>query len=877
MTAKIKKLFLILTPLFVSIVILFWGFLFETKFNLLYLEYEPAHTSMEAIGGIAALIMTFFLLLRKGENYTREFFILALGFASMGILDIAHAVSSIGHGFVLLRSVSSLIGSIFMALVWFPQIISGDNKNYKILFWTTVALSLMLSILPWASRDILPPMMIGGQFTSAAVFINVSSGIFFLVSAAKLFQLFFSSGQREFYLLAFVAVLFALAGFLFPVSDAWHSTWWLWHLVRVVSYFILMAILIKSYELKSQSLIKLLIQKGRLQDELAASEEKHRAIFESATDAFFIIDFSGKVVEVNPSTCKLYGYPRQELIGKNTLELIHPSSHYLFEEFIDSLQKKGSFTGETIDVRKDGTTFNTEVIGSVIQYNNEKHMLAIIRDVSQRKRIEKALIENERRFRTLFSNDPDAIFLAEAETGIIVDVNPAAEKLTNKKRDEIIGMHQALLHPEDIRNELREKFQQGVAAKSTIVNSEVITSDYKRIPVEILAAVVDLDDKTYFMGLFRDVSERKEAEEKLKDALTFNETVINSSTLGKAVYREDGQCILANLRAAELFETEVDQLLDQNYRELESWLENGLKEEADKILESGGTCRKEIQVNLNSNKKMWLECHFSRFFQKNQPHLLMIYIDITEKIESSNILKKANLRLKNANKELEQFAYVASHDLQEPLRMVSSYTQLLEKRYKDKLDKDAGEFINYAVDGAKRMKVLINDLLHYSRVTTRAGKFEKVNTDLLCESVLREMHYKIEENRAIITKNSLPEITADENQIKIVFSNIIDNALKYKNSENPRIQIEFDEGENDYLFSIKDNGMGIDSRYQEKIFTIFSRLHTKEKFEGTGMGLALCKRIVERHGGNIWVESEPGKGSTFHFTIKKSLEEFSYE
>ena len=239
----------------------------------------------------------------------------------------------------------------------------------------------------------------------------------------------------------------------------------------------------------------------------------------------------------------------------------------------------------------------------------------------------------------------------------------------------------------------------------------------------------------------------------------------------------------------------------------------------------------------------------------------------TEKANSN--LEKTMLNLERSNKELEQFAYVASHDLQEPLRMVSSFTQLLEKRYAHQLDADAREFIAFAVDGATRMQKLINDLLDFSRITTRGKEFTKLDATTILGYALSNLHEKIKENGAIVTNDELPFIKGDESQLIRLFQNLIGNAIKFRSEESPRIHISFQTIPDYWQISVKDNGIGINPEYNERIFQIFQRLGNIKKYPGTGIGLAVCKRIVERHGGIIWVESEEGKGSIFHFTIKK--------
>ena len=247
---------------------------------------------------------------------------------------------------------------------------------------------------------------------------------------------------------------------------------------------------------------------------------------------------------------------------------------------------------------------------------------------------------------------------------------------------------------------------------------------------------------------------------------------------------------------------------------------------------------------------------------KNAEQKLKEYQDTLE-----DKVEKRTQELARSNKELEQFAYITSHDLREPLRMITSFLQLLERRYKDQLDQDANEFIGFAVDGAKRLDRMTNDLLLYSRITSQKREITPVNFEEVLGHALTNLKVPIEENNAIITHDPLPTIKGDE-QLKVqLFQNIVGNAIKYRSQENPKIHISATKEKNQYLFSIKDNGIGISPEHLERIFTIFQRLHTHDEYEGTGIGLAIAQKIVHQQGGQIWAESELGKGTTFYFTI----------
>ena len=272
---------------------------------------------------------------------------------------------------------------------------------------------------------------------------------------------------------------------------------------------------------------------------------------------------------------------------------------------------------------------------------------------------------------------------------------------------------------------------------------------------------------------------------------------------------------------------------------------------------------------------------FSRHIQQPEEELLQMFAAVgsqigqfAERKRMEAALEEKAKELERSNKELEQFAYIASHDLQEPLRMIASYTQLLERRYKDKLDADARQFISYAVDGAGRMQTLINDLLAYSRVGTRPKAFVRIDCGEVVKKALKNLEIAIEESKARITVTDLPQVAGDATQLTQLFQNLVGNAIKFRGDKPPVIHIsalpEREGTAQVWHFSVRDEGIGIDPQYFERIFVIFQRLHTREEYPGTGIGLAVCKKIVERHGGRIWVESEAGRGSTFHFTIPKS-------
>ena len=284
------------------------------------------------------------------------------------------------------------------------------------------------------------------------------------------------------------------------------------------------------------------------------------------------------------------------------------------------------------------------------------------------------------------------------------------------------------------------------------------------------------------------------------------------------------------------------------------------------------TERKKAEQELNAYKARLEELVQSRTAQLSRANA-QLECDIAKRNLTEQELARNAHELARSNADLEQFAYVASHDLQEPLRMVASYTQLLARRYKGKLDADADEFIGFAVDGANRMQQLIQDLLMYSRLTTTRKPLEQTESKAACDAALMNLRQSIEHSGAIVTIGHLPTVLGDSTQLSQLFQNLIGNGIKYCNGHKPRIEVSSCAESEHWVFSVEDNGIGIEPQYFERIFQMFQRLHTRQHYSGTGIGLAICRKIVERHGGIIWLESQIGSGSKFIFTIPKGQSE----
>ncbi|MFH2038810.1 MAG: PAS domain S-box protein [Chloroflexota bacterium] len=478
------------------------------------------------------------------------------------------------------------------------------------------------------------------------------------------------------------------------------------------------------------------------------------------------------------------------------------------------------------------------------------------------------LSESEERYRILAETSPDLIFVIDRQDKVQY-VNNRAARQFRKSSEQVIGKPRTELFPPALAE------SQGYALQQVIRSGEVLSSES---PVTfpggqrwLNTQLVPLRDKdgqvNAVMGVSRDVTERKQADLLILEEKTFSDSIINSLPGIFYLFDAQGKFLLWNRNFEKISGYSTDEMLERNPADFFVGDEKVLvQERIQQVFISG---QAEVEANFTSRHAVATPYYLTgvRIMIKDQPHLVGVGIDITKRRQAEEKLLKAMADLARSNSELERFAYVASHDLQEPLRMVTSYLQLLERRYKDKLDGDAREFIQFAVDGSNRMKNLIGDLLAYSRVGTRGKEFEMVDCGIVLENVLTNLQISLSESHAKLTHDPLPEVMGDDSQLESLFQNLIGNAIKFHGRKKPKIHVGVKQEARDWVFSVSDNGIGIDPQYFERIFIIFQRLHNLQEYTGTGIGLAISKRIVERHGGRIWIESQPGQGSTFYFTL----------
>ncbi|MDT7042505.1 PAS domain S-box protein [Candidatus Nitronereus thalassa] len=486
------------------------------------------------------------------------------------------------------------------------------------------------------------------------------------------------------------------------------------------------------------------------------------------------------------------------------------------------------------------------------------------KEIEQRQKAE----DERNRF---FALSPD-LFCITGFDGKFKVLNPAWEHELGYSTEDLLGeTFMQFVHPEDKMSTFDEL--EGLRkGKPTIqFENRYVSKDGSHKWLLWNAAPSLTDNSIYATA--RNITNRKLYETEL----ALRDRSINSATNGILIAdarKPDMPTIYCNSAFEKITGFTREEVIGQNCRFLQGndHAQPGLDAIRQAIREG-----KEGKAELRNYKKdgtlFWNEFYVApvRDTYGNLTHFIGVQTDITQRKRQEAELAKKTADLARSNDELQQFAYVASHDLQEPLRMVASYTQLLRKRYKGKLDDDADEFIEFAVDGANRMQHLIRDLLEYSRVGAETKPFEKTDCELVFQNVIKNLTASVQEHHADITHDALPCIQANPTLLTQVFQNLIGNALKFKGSAAPKIHVGAKALVDGWEFSVSDNGIGIPQEQLGRIFLIFQRLHSREEYPGTGIGLATCKRIVDKHGGTIWVESEQGRGSTFYFTIKSPV------
>ena len=620
---------------------------------------------------------------------------------------------------------------------------------------------------------------------------------------------------------------------------------------------------------------------------LRESEERYRRTFELAGSGLAQVGLDGAFLRVNRRVCEMLGYSEAELVGMNVKQISHPEDRDTVDE-----RRKQLIAGQVPSIqmekrylRKDGSPMWAHVAIAMERDASGQPLYAIsvLDDITARKEAEERLRESEERYRSTFELAGQGIAHIALDRKFI-RVNRKLCEILGYPENELIGMTgRQISHPGDLDviNAQRVRLYAG-EIDHVAVEKRYRRKDGSTVWVAF-SMVLERDPAgkpAYEIAIFDDITERKNAEGALRES---EERFRGLTQLSSDWYWEQDENFGLTFMSRRMGErTGLDA---SAYIGRKRWDQPALNlTDADWDAHRAQLQRHEPFRDFEMERPnpaggtRWISVTGEPVFdEKGQfKGYRGVGSDITARKRAEAELRRAHDELakkadelQRSNAELEQFAYVASHDLQEPLRMVSSYTQLLGRRYGDKFDGDAKEFMHYIVDGAARMKQLIEDLLAYSRVGTKGKEFKPISMEAPLKRAITNLRAAIEESGAAVTWDPLPNVDGDEVQLAQVFQNLMGNALKFRGQAVPRIHVSATEQNAEWQLTIADNGIGIEPQYFERIFMLFQRLHTMGEYPGTGIGLAICKKVVERHGGRIWVASTPGEGSQFHFTLPK--------
>ncbi|MGA2809927.1 MAG: PAS domain S-box protein [Candidatus Acidiferrum sp.] len=624
-----------------------------------------------------------------------------------------------------------------------------------------------------------------------------------------------------------------------------------------------------------EHLAKMFTDRTRAEARFVESEERFRILVEGIQDyAIFTLDAQGNVVTWNAGAERIKGYKAGEIIGQNfsRFYLQQDIEQGKPEEALRVAAARGRYEAEHRRVRKNGSQFWASVVLTAARDSSGRLLgfSEISRDLSERK-------DTEAKYRGLLEAAPDAMVVVNA-AGEIVLLNVQAEKQFGYHRDELLGQKVTNIIPKGFAERLiadgtrtaAEALAQQIGTGIELIARRKDGSDF---PIEIMLSPLESSEGILVTAAIRDISVRNAASKHLAQMESRYRGLLEAAPDAMLVVNAAGEIVLLNVQAEKQFGYRRDELLGQKVKNVipegfaERLIADALRSAEDALAQQIGTGI-ELTARRKSGSEFPIEIMLSPLKGSEGILVTAAIRDISVRRKSEARLLNTVAELKRSNDELQQFAYVASHDLQEPLRMVASYTQLLAKRYSGKLDADADEFMAYAVDGANRMQRMIRDLLAYSRAGTEGKAPREISSEKALQVALSNLQATIAESGAMVTHDPLPAIVTDDAQLVQVFQNLVANAIKYRSAETPRVHVSaLKKGGQECVFSVRDNGLGIDPQYFEKIFVLFQRLHGQKEFQGTGIGLTICKKIVDRLGGRIWVKSQPGSGSTFLFAL----------
>ncbi len=615
---------------------------------------------------------------------------------------------------------------------------------------------------------------------------------------------------------------------------------------------------------------------------LRESEARYRDLFDRVPVGLYRITPEGQIQDANQAMADMLGYPnRESLLSINAFEL-YPASE-IRQAWLEQLRQEETLRSFEVQLRRyDGSLIWVTESARVVRdaQGGVMYQEGSLEDITERVQAEQALRESRNLLQSLIQSLPQNVFSKDLE-GRFTYANQHYCALQSKSLEEILGKTDFDLHPPDLAEKYRQDDQQVIKSGQIFETvEEHQPREGEKVYVQVIKApVVDAEGQVSgVIGIFWDVTEQRRA----KEALAHERDLLHAlmDNIPDTIYFKDRDSRFTRVNQAQ---ARALGLSSPQAAIGKSDMDFFPPEQAEaayaaerEIIETGRPLIGQVEkVKWADGQVRWVSATKVPIVdaQGRVTGIVGISRDITERVQAERALEEKARELARSNADLEQFAYVISHDLREPLRMVASYLRLLREEYGDQLDAEADEFIQYAVDGATRMQVMVRDLLEYSRLGRNRGSFGPTDCGRVLEHALDNLLLAVRENEAVITYDRLPTVWGDETQLEQLFQNLIGNAIKFRSQESPRVHVSAKQAADGWRFSVRDNGIGLDPAQADRIFEIFQRLHTSREYEGTGIGLAICKKIVERHGGRIWVESQPGQGATFYFTLPNQRRE----
>ena len=619
---------------------------------------------------------------------------------------------------------------------------------------------------------------------------------------------------------------------------------------------------------------------GRLNQDLQRRVAELQTIFETAPIGLAIAeDVEGHHIYGNPANERLLGVKTGGELSKGGPR---PAGYRCLQEgrelAVTKLPMQRAIRGETVTgqvfdvVREDGHSLTLYSCAAPLfdERGQPRGAVGAFMDITERKWAEEALRESEAKYRNLFLNMTEEVHFWKLvrdeedriQTWRLVDANPPTLKTWGKTLDEIRG------------KTTDEIFGPGSTEHYLPVVQKIMTEGVPYVFEDFFPNLdryfrftsVPLGD--YFITTGADITSIKKAEETLRESEERFRAIYEQAAVGIEMLDFEGRLLQGNDKLSKILGYSHEELQQRTFADITHPEDLACELPLLQRLLAGEIANYTLEKRYlpKEGPPVWVRVT-SSLARTSQPYRFSLIEDITDRHRADEALQRTAADLARSNQDLEQFAYVASHDLQEPLRMVTGFVQLLQQTYGSRLDAQADQYIEYAVDGARRMQTLIDDLLAYSRVGTRGRQFVPTDVGAALQLALVNLRASIQETAAEITHGELPTLRGDSTQLVQLFQNLVGNALKFRGTAPPRIHVDACRQGDYWQFSVRDNGIGIAPEYQERIFLIFQRLHTRKQYPGTGIGLAICKKIAERHGGQIWVESQPGQGTVFSFTL----------